>query len=442
MSDHESTDGNGYLFAHEVFNTIGLPKRSYVSRPTYETLILDELKHNFPSIIEVSGPSKTGKTILVLKCLEVAGRQSIKIFGNHIKNIEDFWTKLGQELRIDESVSSSMEGGITTPIGSYTTKKESTSNPSLSETEIASRLINKSVVLIVEDFHQIPNNAREDVIRAVKSLTERTINTNQGLKVILSLVRTKDIYNSHIWSELQGRITPVTLHLWSPTELNKIATQPTNRAGAGVLDISNISDECFGLPYIMQLGCLHYWLKAEKGVVIPGRGVRIAKAIAQEVFKDIAASLWIRGFDDRYQELVFNDNIIMKDLIRKKDNKKGNINQMILYSIASLEYPNAHQGFKIEQSVSIGLDRVFEKTRKLVDFKSSEKLTLEIIEKALIQMHTYINEKYMNEISKTNNPLDPILEYNTKTKKVIFYDPAFLVALRFSQDHEEYFISE
>jgi hypothetical protein len=104
----------------EVFVAGGQPSVTYVRRE--ELHIEKELGRAIAMpnhIVSLSGPTKTGKTVL---CRRVLGdREYVWIDGGQIQSLEDFWERVRSELQLASSEKTSsgtdhtIQGGLTTP---------------------------------------------------------------------------------------------------------------------------------------------------------------------------------------------------------------------------------------------------------------------------------------------------------------------------------------
>jgi hypothetical protein len=85
----------------EVFTPADQPTHTYVDRS--DLRLVDRVTDAFDTpnmIVSVSGPSKTGKTVLIKKCID--SDWLIPLFGGAIGSIGDFWRALFAWIEIPE----------------------------------------------------------------------------------------------------------------------------------------------------------------------------------------------------------------------------------------------------------------------------------------------------------------------------------------------------
>jgi hypothetical protein len=116
----------------EVFVAGGQPSVTYVQRE--ELHIERQLARAIATpnqIVSLSGPTKTGKTVLCRKVL--AGREYVWIDGGEVKSDDDFWNRVRSELSLaaetnvtegtDSTFSSGINAVVATANGSQLVKR-------------------------------------------------------------------------------------------------------------------------------------------------------------------------------------------------------------------------------------------------------------------------------------------------------------------------------
>jgi hypothetical protein len=162
----------------EVFVAGGQPSITYVQR---EELHMErQLTRAIAApnqIFSLSGPTKTGKTVL---CRKVLGdREYVWIDGGEIKSSEQFWERVSSELSIPheaetvEERETTKEVGtnvaIVTANGSRLYKRSSTARRQINAVEDAIRaLLASGIILVIDDFHYIDKDTRVTLMRNVK----------------------------------------------------------------------------------------------------------------------------------------------------------------------------------------------------------------------------------------------------------------------------------
>jgi hypothetical protein len=227
-----------------------------------------------PNVIaSVSGPSKSGKTVLAKKL--VGEDHLIHIFGAEVTSGAELWervlswmdapssiteqtadsraNKIGGEVAAKGSIfvaeASGKATADTTSTRSQSTSATRTDN---SLSRVARDIAKSDYVVFLDDFHYIPQDAQQDVARQLKAAGE------QGVKICTATVphRADNVVRNN--PELRGRLAQVDTTFWFPPELTEIA-----KAGFAKLQINlpvakmmDIAREACGSPQLMQRICL------------------------------------------------------------------------------------------------------------------------------------------------------------------------------------------
>jgi hypothetical protein len=209
----------------EVFVAGGEPTITYVARQ--EQNIQRELARAIASpnqIASLSGPTKTGKTVL---CKKVLGdRDYVWIYGGEISSFDELWNKVCAELntqfQIDEEEETSYRGeikagAVITASGSRLSTRKTTTKMKIDSLRSAiTELANGKIALVIDDFHYLAPEIRSAFMRSVKGAVFN------GLKIILLSVTHRAFDAIRAESELTGRFLSVTVPPWSAYELAKI----------------------------------------------------------------------------------------------------------------------------------------------------------------------------------------------------------------------------
>ncbi len=260
----------------EVFTPNDFPTYTYVERTSDDSeQQLREALRTPKQVISLSGPSKSGKTVLVEKI--VGAENLIKIPGSVIKKGEDFWNHVLDALAAPNSYArqNSISYAIQTSAQLRLGVPASPSNPSGDITIGASRNISNSnsgtvtnvrrgiheveaivrdtnIVLFVDDFHYIPQAAQIEVAQQIKTGADR------GIKFCIASVphRSDDVVRSN--HELRGRTANIDTKYWSPEDLKNIGSKGFDVLNISVPDdfVLSLAVECCGSPQLMQLVCL------------------------------------------------------------------------------------------------------------------------------------------------------------------------------------------
>ena len=261
--------------AVDVFTPGGLPTVTYVD----EHLI--EKKKQFLNIIEtgktlisISGPSKSGKTVFVEQTL---GKGNIiQITGAGVNSSEELWNRVfniigtpstkstthGKSTSIGVSSSGEICGNALVAkgkvaggaSGTYTKSSQSVENLN---SDILNTIISElgctGVAIFIDDFHYIPGDVQCEVAKQVKEL----IRNDVTIICASTPYRADDVIRGN--SDLRGRVFPIDFDYWDVDTLTEIA-----KLGFSELRIKYdnsavkfLAQEVAGSPQLMQYLCLN-----------------------------------------------------------------------------------------------------------------------------------------------------------------------------------------
>ncbi len=258
-----------------VFTPSDYPVHTYVKRDEQKTEErLRQALETPGEVVSVSGPSKSGKTVLIEN---VVGRENlITVTGASIGIASDLWekaldwmdvpTQSAQSASSSGAVSPSLEAGgkfgltglgeISGKIGlgasTTTSATESVSNGRRGMSQVIREIADSSFVLLIDDFHYMPASVQGDVAKQIKEAARL------GVKICTASVphRSDDVVRAN--PELRGRIRAVDTKPWERLELVEIG-----RIGFPILGINVPKDkldllakESFQSPQLMQAVCL------------------------------------------------------------------------------------------------------------------------------------------------------------------------------------------
>jgi hypothetical protein len=258
---------------NDVFTPGGQPSVTYVTRA--ELGIEESLKKAISQrsiIVSLTGPTKSGKTVLCRKVLE--NFEYVWIEGGQIKTDSDLWGKVCYELNYPEEIAKtsgggseatfSLSGGIEHGLPANKASVMMTLGGSrLKSSEVSRKyridsmhtalqhLIKNEVGLVIDDFHYIPDEARSSVVKALKGAVF------QGLKIVLLSTPHRAFEAIKAEAEVTGRFKHVTLPTWTEVDLRKIATTGFSalnvKCNSGTVQI--FAKESQGSPLLMQQFC-------------------------------------------------------------------------------------------------------------------------------------------------------------------------------------------
>ena len=227
---------------------------------------------NLSKLLVITGPTKTGKTVLVDKIFP--RDNSVWIDCGTVNDENSFWELIVEqlkeftELEDQESESSAIENGADGGIeGSIAVVKGKsnihTNHTSVNETvHIKRRTSSNKIValrglqqeripLIVDDFHYLDKRLQKNIVRAVKSPIMH------GLPVIFIAIPNRKYDTVEVEREMTGRISTISMPTWEKRELMDIATVGFEKLNIIVPDeiISGMADAAYGSPFLMQEFC-------------------------------------------------------------------------------------------------------------------------------------------------------------------------------------------
>ncbi len=250
-----------YPHRDEVFVAGGQPTITYVDRKDQDVERLLARAIAAPNqIVSLSGPTKTGKTVLCKKTL--SNREYVWVDGGKIKTSEDFWKIVSSELNIpsetalSEKTETSLSGEGSIPFltasGSRLSARENALNFRVDTMGRAlEQMTSQKIILVIDDFHYIPSENRVDIMRNIKGTVFN------GLKVLLLSVTHRVFDAIKAEPELTGRFIAISLPHWNKDELKQIPTKGFEALGTTCSPqfIENLCEESQESPFLMQRFC-------------------------------------------------------------------------------------------------------------------------------------------------------------------------------------------
>lgn len=273
-------DSNPILRAIDVFTPNDYPTYTYIAR---ENAMLDQAfarALNTPNtVISVSGPSKSGKTVLAERV--IGPDNMIMISGAELTEANDLWHRVFDILDQPDTETVQETDTATTTVGGEAggkgkvpfvaeasgkatyargTAKVSATTATRSRGGLsqAERLLaGTDTVIFIDDFHYMDRQTQTAVARQIRAASAR------GIKFCVASVphRSDDVVRSN--HELRGRTTHIDTTFWSVDDLTEIG-----KAGFPKLlmrvpddDIRSLAVEACGSPQLMQQICLQACLR-------------------------------------------------------------------------------------------------------------------------------------------------------------------------------------
>jgi len=261
--------------ATEVFTPGSFPKITYVERSSVglEKLLRDAVSTH-GQIISLSGPSKSGKTVLVEK---VVGQDSlIPITGANIHHPDELWEHVLDWMEAPSTVSKTgtISGGVKAEAGAQGTVKvplvasgqvsvsgavEGSISREKASTfrrrgmaQVIDEIGNSNFVLLLDDFHYMSRDVQVEVSKILKEAVRLNV------KICTASVRHRgdDVVRAN--PELRGRVKAIDLDYWKRKELAQIAELGFSALGVKISQksVDALTTEAAGSPQLMQLMCL------------------------------------------------------------------------------------------------------------------------------------------------------------------------------------------
>jgi hypothetical protein len=263
-----------------VFTPNDIPTFTYVDRPTQNFEQRLERAFQVPKmIISISGPSKSGKTVLVKKVIEEDNL--IPISGASVRSADELWSKVlgwmespigvsetdaftkkgdlaikgGGKVRMPLVAEGAVEGSGS--VGTSKTHQTTKTFVTGGLQQVIDEIRDSSFVVFVDDFHYIPLEAQKEIGRQIKEAAEA------GVRICTASVphRSDDVVRSN--TELRGRVTGIDMDYWNESELQQIGYLGFQELNIDVSPtvLSKLSAEAFGSPQLMKAICLNFCIE-------------------------------------------------------------------------------------------------------------------------------------------------------------------------------------
>lgn len=258
------------LTAHDVFTPSSFPEHTYVVRGDED--LEDKLRFALKTkgqIVSLSGPSKSGKTVLVEK---VVGKDKlVPVVGAGVLAPDQVWTRVldwidapadetaqkswqlstgarvGAKAETDVVIASGeASGDLSTRFTRRNTGTERKKRRGLEQ--VIEELAGTDFVVLVDDFHYMPRDVRIEVAKQLKEAARRDV------KIVTAAVphRADDVIRAN--PELQGRVTVIDVAYWRTRDLALIAKSGFEALNVDIEAASadRLAQQAAGSPQLMQ----------------------------------------------------------------------------------------------------------------------------------------------------------------------------------------------
>jgi len=319
----------------DVFVAGGMPSITYVDRAalSLEKNLKAEISEGY-KVISVTGPTKSGKTVLTR---HVLGKdKSALVNGGQVESSEEFWTLLLQDLNLPDSESgtsgSEESAGIRYLLMAQSKISEGNTQTFSNKNKrtILNYLREQQKALVVDDFHYMPASVQREIVRALKS------EVFDGLVAVLIAVPHRAFDAIGVEREMEGRFANVQIPSWSEDELQQISTMGFRELRMNVDENcrAEFAKESNGSPLLMQRFCnrlcSHYQLEKTLPSI---KSFNPSDEAKTEIFKDVSQQF---GFPT-FEKLSKGPQSRSKRIDRRLANGEGilDIYQAVLRAIAS-----------------------------------------------------------------------------------------------------------
>jgi hypothetical protein len=221
--------------------------------------------------LSVSGPTKSGKTVLVERRLP--RDEAIWMEGADLESVDVFWDRIVDwlglydlvEVTREEAAGADRQLGMTAGVpklASIAARKTDDSRTTRGVRKTRTQAITSvaregletvSTPIVIDDFHYVADDAKRAVARAIKTAIP-------FCKVILIAVPHEAFDVVRNESDMGGRVSQMKIETWSSEELQFIA-----KRGFEALAIDdqheigkNLASNSYGAPFLMQDLCYQY----------------------------------------------------------------------------------------------------------------------------------------------------------------------------------------
>jgi hypothetical protein len=285
-------------YVADIFKTVGQPSVTYVQRDSgrLEKQLRNALNER-GQLCLVTGPSKTGKTTLYKEVLKDRGEFPLVVQCDRSQTAANIWRQALELVDFErvESRNHKSDASVTGEIeasgkigwawlAEMAGRLRFSGTHGVSDGDIRARVLadpgpdllipvlrETTYVLVIEDFHYLPDEQKEILFQQWKRFTDNEI----SVLVLGTTHRAVDIANSN--RDLVGRICQIDVGHWEPSDLAEICRkglkylQGTMPAGL----INLISSEAVGLPIIVQQVCQSIYTARDLNTVRDARKAKL-----------------------------------------------------------------------------------------------------------------------------------------------------------------------
>ncbi len=342
------------LSAANVFVPGAYPVHTYVERTDSKLASrLADAPSERGKFVSLTGPSKSGKTVLVEN---VVGKDNlIVVTGAGVACAADVWERILDWMDVPSAAAHGSTSSNTITLGAGVTagggvplvakvegnvKLDAKGDRSVTTSESRTRrglkdvekeIADSDFVVLIDDFHYMGTGVQIEVMKDIKEAARL------GIKICVASVmnRADDAIRAN--QEMQGRFTGIDLTYWSMEELEKIAAKGFAALNAELAAdyTKKLAVEAAGSPQLMQTLCLQLCRTlSHRDRTTQLRALSPTSSELSEIFNDAATTMDFRSLVD-----VLDCGPKERGRERKVyaliEGKRGDVYRAILRAIAS-----------------------------------------------------------------------------------------------------------
>lgn len=416
----------------DVFIPGGQPTFTYYPRENLnlENKVKDYLISPY-KILSITGPTKSGKTVLVRKLLHP--EEACWISGAQLTDLNELWDLIldrfqvytthavleetsRKETKGRKLAASVKPGGIGGGAQSdYSTSAEDKSGETRSRTAVAGPaalqvLLEHNSPLVIDDFHYIESELELKIVSILKQFIFN------GLPVILLSIPHRAYDAIRINREMTGRVKHIRIPSWEEYELAQIADSGFEALSVRKLnlnDMQKLVQESLCNPLLMQEFCLQLCQlngitqeqKTVRTLKMPKDWAKFFSSVAEDMAKPTFDRLAMGPKDRENPEIDFTEG------------RKGNVYEAILMAISNA---GAKEELKL-QDIWRSLQDILTKPHEVKD----------LVPRALEDLSSIARHEISGE---------PVVEWDKEYTTLHIADPFFAFYLKWGPHAETAYI--
>lgn len=322
----------------DVF-TIALPGLNYVMRTDVESTLRTAAERR-DSIVCVSGPSKSGKTVLVRKVLP-----SLPVVTGKVDTaLENLWLDLCRIRNISlRSVQSRLSNEKLNFGGRIAGAEASEALGTEQHTDADPRTkfldhVENSGGVIIDDFHYFPAKVQKAVLQAFKDRIIDAKTRRKGISIVIVLTHFGQDQPALAEADVIGRVKYIRLPKWSEDQLSEILTSGFQKLNVSLPEGNAIelAKAAFGSPLIVQeMGASI--CQAEKILNYSRRKQILKRLDPSEVLRNSVLSGNIAGDANTFMTLIVGRTPTRDRVTYTINGQSGDVYFLIFYALKSMD---------------------------------------------------------------------------------------------------------